>query len=355
MSNESEQRDGELTGIHERWRFDELPGAAHYTERQRWQSFRERYHAAQQCDAPSAFPLQVDFELNSTCQLRCAFCVHGQQRVPKKLLPIEVFKRAIDECEQWELCSTKLNYINEPLLRRDLPEFVRYARQHGVLNVYFATNGLLLQGDIVRELIEAGLSKVMVSIDAATAETYARMRRSTDFDRVERNIHALLELRNKLGITYPMVRVNFLRTRENQHEEEAFIRRWSGVADALGFQQQVQMPGIDDDLLPARQTAERFRCSFPSKLLVVDADADILPCCTFSGRAMPLANLQTSSLREAWQSSQRRELQELHQLGRGSEVPVCAHCIGGSSGQETVRISKTEKPAAEMAVKPKRR
>jgi len=323
-------RSGELTAVLNRARFDELPGDADEYHRPRWELFREAYHRAQRHEGRLAFPLQVDFELNSTCQMKCAFCLHGQTKVQKRLLPFETFAKAIDEAERFGLVSVKLNYINEPLLRRDLPRFIRYARAHGVLNVFFASNGLLLTEEVAAELIDARLSKIMISLDATTPKTFSLMRRSTKLSEIEANVRGLVAMKRRLGVSWPMVRVNFLRTATNASEADAFVERWTGVADAIGFQRQVRMPGVDDDLLGVAEqgAGEPFRCSFPEKLLVVDSVGDILPCCTFSGREMAIGNLDTMTLAEAWEDAVRRRLLALHREGLGLTVSTCAHCVG---------------------------
>lgn len=325
-------RPAELTAVEGRNRFDDLPGCAAESDRPRWEEFRRRYHAAQDLDAPADFPLQLDFELNSHCQMRCAFCVHGQETVKKRLLSFETFARVIDEGAEHGLCSIKLNYINEPLLRPDLERFVEYARSRGVLNVYFATNGLLLTRERSETLIDAGVAKVMVSLDATSPETFSLMRRSTRLGDIEENIRGLLAVRERRGVSYPLLRVNFLRTSTNAHEADAFLRRWNGVADMVGFQRQVRLPGVDDDLAGALPLGDGpFRCSFPAKLMVVDVDGQILPCCTFSGRSLAVGNVAEMTVGEAWRGMRRRHLYVTHVNGKGLTNPECAHCVGGCS------------------------
>ena len=332
MTLESSPRVNELTAVLKREKFDQLPGGVTSEhDRARWQQFRVAYHEAQQLTRFTEFPLQLDFELNSTCQMRCRFCTHGHERVPKVLLAFNDFKRAIDEGARYGLCSIKLNYINEPLLNRDLPYYVEYARSRGVLNVYFATNGILLTLPTAKKLISAGVSKIMVSLDAVTPETFKLMRDSEQFDEIVDNIRGLINLRNSLGLDYPLVRVNFLRTAVNAHEADAFVDYWTGVADTIGLQVQVGLPGVDDDLLDTRGESSAFRCSFPFKLLVIDSSGKILPCCTFSGRSMPLGHINTMSLKDAWSSLQMKRLKELHQRGAYTSHAVCVHCINGSA------------------------
>jgi len=329
------RRKNELTSVYSRNLFDETPGGVDSAEDiERWLEFRYRYHQAQALQLAADFPLQIDFELTSKCNMACSFCTHGHQVVERKVLPFKTFARIIDEGEAHGLVSIKLNYINEPLLVRDLPRYVAYARSRGVLNVYFATNGSLLDKDMARALIEAGVSKLMVSLDAATAETFRVMRNSDKFDVIVENIYAFLAIREELGTRWPLLRVNFLKTDRNEHEAESFVSEWTGVADMIGFQDRVGLPGVDGYEGTGAVDSDHlstFRCSFPFKLMVVDSSGDILPCCTFSGREMPMANVESSTVKAAWDSSRMVALRKLQLAGRWRENAICAKCVGGCS------------------------
>jgi len=311
-----------LTAIENRDLFDQVPGGVTESiDIKRWHEFRAKYHRAEQLEFVADFPIQIDFELNSTCQMKCGFCTHGQGKVPKKLLGFERFKKVIDEGAEHGLVSIKLNYINEPLLVPDLDKYVKYARSRGVLNVFFSTNGLLLTEQMSRKLIDAKVSKIMISLDATTPETFKLMRNSSALDKIVTNICRLIELRGDLG--YPLVRVNFLKTDLNAHEADEFLRQWEGVADMIAHQELLNRPGTTDVIrsdIPA--------CVIPFKLVTIDSSGDILPCCAFSGRLMPLGHIDTMSVSEAWSSEPMQELKQLHQRGDYAQNEICKHCIG---------------------------
>ena len=316
-------RPNELTAVVSRNLFDELPGGVDPLYTARWDEFRSRYHAAARLEYVPLFPLQIDFELNSTCQMKCSFCLHGHTKVPKRSLTFEQFCKVIDEGSCYGLCSIKLNYINEPLLNKDLARYVEYAKSKGVLNVYFATNGLLLTEEMSQQLIDAQVSKIMISLDATTPATFMKMRGSKHFDRIVGNIQRLLELRTE---GYPLVRVNFLQTPVNAHEADEFIEQWTGIDDMIGFQQCVGLPGVEYGEL---EHDEEFRCAFPYKLVAIDSAGNILPCCTFSGREMPLGHIDDMRIIDAWKSERMQELRAIHRFGRYAENPACAGCVNG--------------------------
>jgi radical SAM protein with 4Fe4S-binding SPASM domain len=321
-------RKNELTAVANGGLFDAVPGdVTDWHDIDRWHEFRAKYHRAQECDAHFEFPLQLDFELNSTCQMKCGFCTHGQQRVTKRQLTFEQFAKVIDEGARYGLVSIKLNYINEPLLVKDLPRYIKYAKSRGVLNVYFATNGLLLTQSMAKQLIAAGVSKIMVSLDATTPETFQAMRGSDRLEQIVKNVLYLIKYRDSLGINWPLVRVNFVKTLINYHEADGFMERWRGVADMIGYQDQVAVPGADQEMLRDK-SLDDFKCAFPFKLMVIDAAGDILPCCTFSGRLMPMGNISTSTIKQAWDSFAMRQLKTTHQSGGYRDLSVCSECMG---------------------------
>jgi len=331
---EFDSRSSELTAVIGREEFEKVPGDVTSDEDvRRWHQFREDYHAAAEDLAWHEFPLQLDFELNTHCNLQCAFCLHGQETIKKNVLGFDRFKKAIDEASEHGLVSIKMNYINEPLLLDDLPRYVDYAKRNGVLNVYFATNGTIMDREWAEKLIDCRVSKIMISLDAATKETYDYMRgRGRVFPTVEENIERLIKIRDQRGLDWPKVRVNFLKTKDNIHEAERFIEKWEDTVDMIGFQDLVALPDqqTGEDIMPMYSNRlDTFKCSFPFKLMVVDGYGQILPCCTFSGREMPLGEISEMSLKEAWDSKQMTQLKTLQEEGRYEENPVCKHCIQG--------------------------
>ena len=138
------------------------------------------------------FPIQIDFELNYSCNFTCPMCTWNAESTENKgqqtWFDFEVFKEVIDEGISKGLKSIRLNYINEPLIRRDIIKFIKYARDAGILDIYFSTNGSLLTDDVSRDLIKAGLFRLQVSLDASTKETYEKIRTGGDFDKVIKKV-----------------------------------------------------------------------------------------------------------------------------------------------------------------------
>ena len=292
-----------------------------------WDDYISDQHSAEEFNNTPAAPLQIDFELNGSCNMACPFCIHGSGdgRIHAEL-NFETYAKLIDEAAKIGTKSIKLNYINEPLLRRDLEKAIAYAKSQGILNVYFVTNGSLLFPARRQSLLASGVTKIFVSIDAATSKTYDKQRRNGAFQTIVENVKALVEERNALGQRFPVVRVSFLKNQLNIHEADQFYEYWKDIVDVVTFQTMNEIPGKTTGLT-LEETTEPLPCSFPNKQLVVDSEGDILPCCKLYGKSLALGNISSMSLEEAWSSDKMVALRESHNSGTWQDNPVCRKCL----------------------------
>ena len=118
-------------------------------------------------------------------------------RGKKTLFSFEACQEIIDEGAKNGLRAIRLNYINEPLIRKDIIKFIEYAKKAGILDIYLSTNGSLLTEKIIRELINSGLTRLQVSIDATTKETFNKIRQGGNFDAVVRNTLNFIKIRKE--------------------------------------------------------------------------------------------------------------------------------------------------------------
>ena len=294
-----------------------------------WQLFRNNYKTAGEFGYLES-PVQLDIELNGGCNMRCPFCLHGYGgKRPNTLMPMKRYRELIDEAVALGVRGLKLNYINEPMLRRDLEECIAYAKEAGMLNIYMVTNGTLLTAHRRSSMLNSGITKVFISLDAATAPTYSKQRLSGKFDLVVQNILDFVEERDRRGLRYPLIRVSFLRNALNIHEEGSFRAFWEGKVDMLAFQKMNDLPDFDSGLTIQERSKEPKRCSFPFKQLVVDHQGDILPCCKMGGKKLALGNIEHMTLKRAWESDKMKALKLMHKENRWEENAVCKRCISG--------------------------
>lgn len=324
----------ELTAILGREKFDELADVVGKSE---WQAYRQQYELASNLDVVTDYPLQLDFELNASCNLRCPMCPISAEspkgKGPATWFPFELFQEIISDGVSKGLKAVKLNYINEPLIRKDLPKFIEFAKQAGVLDIYLSSNGVLMDEEFARQLIESGLTRIQLSIDAHSSAIYDQVRPGGDLVKVQENVELLMRVRSALASPTPLVRVNFVRTELNEHELPGFIEYWRPRVDMIGIQEYVKPPQAAEALVSKTTENKRergFRCSFPFKQLVITNERNILPCCTFWGEHLALSHCTgPDSIVEAWNSPKMKALRALHEKGEYWKEAICSQCVDG--------------------------
>lgn len=88
----------------------------------------------------------------------------------------------------------------EPHTHPDIVDMVVEAKNRGAI-VELISNGTLLSVKMSKNLIEAGLDMLWVSMDGATPESYADVRLGAEFPKVLENITTFHRLRLKKNIT----------------------------------------------------------------------------------------------------------------------------------------------------------
>jgi MoaA/NifB/PqqE/SkfB family radical SAM enzyme len=102
--------------------------------------------------------------------------------------------------------------FGEPLVHPDFLEMVRLARERG-LRVEVTTNGTLLDAALGRDLVDAGVAKVTISMDGPDASTYENVRGGA-LEAVVANVAALQGTRRrarpplKIGLAFVAMRRN---------------------------------------------------------------------------------------------------------------------------------------------------
>ena len=177
---------------------------------------------------PEGFlPRRVFIEPTNYCNFKCRHCPTAKEMTRKKgFMDIALYRQVIDElAPYWPYITVNLYMHGEPLLHPQIYEMIDYA-QEKQLFVQLNTNlGVLKKRDIANLL---RLNYLGVSLDAASSQTYSRIKGKDQFDRV---LTLFLDFLEAWGVsagpeTFACDAV-FLRQRRNRHEAELFSEMFS--------------------------------------------------------------------------------------------------------------------------------
>lgn len=298
-----------------------------------FQAYRRAFEAAESGRRPE-IPLHLDVDVTTACNLRCPMCPAGNERhifpgfKKGRFLDRPLYRAALAEGRGFGLPSIRLGMTGEPLLIRDIEDWAEEAREAGVLDISLITNGAFLTPEKSRALIKAGLSRLMISVDAGSDNAYARVRPGGDWAMLLNNITAFRRIRAEMRSKLPLLRISFVEMSLNCGESEKFQEIFEPLADYLSFQRYQNILGRSEtDFLPKQSCARQGRalCTEPLTRLALHVDGSLFPCCSDFGRLKPIGHINSGGLLATWKSQAAEAL-----AGRdGQQAEPCRSCLAG--------------------------
>ena len=134
--------------------------------------------------------MKLYIEPTNQCNLDCRTCMRNVWEEPLGMMSDAVFDRVIEGLKAFSPPPTVFfGGFGEPLFHPRIVEMVRRAKALGS-SVEMITNATLLTPALSKELIDAGLDMLWVSLDGASPDSYADIRLGAEFPQVVKNIAA---------------------------------------------------------------------------------------------------------------------------------------------------------------------
>ncbi len=172
-------------------------------------------------------PVSLTIDPVTACNLRCPFCPTGggYTGLKREVLTPERFERVMGHLQVDLLEEAILYNWGEPFLNRNIFDYVAYFRDHEVTTEISSNFSAEDYDDAFFErLVASGLSRLQVSVDGATQESYERYRVRGSLPRVIRNLQRLHAVKRAAGADHPRVIYKMLLNRFNEHEVDAARR-----------------------------------------------------------------------------------------------------------------------------------
>ena len=200
--------------------------------------------------ASQAQPISLRLSVTAACSFRCRYCGPDDGASPdcSKELTLGELIRLVGLIHATAPIRTLRLTGGEPLLRRGLPDLVRACKALGIEDVALTTNGQLLARQ-ARELADAGVDRVNLSLDSLHAEPFRRISRGGKLDLTLRGLEEALR-RGLLPLKLNTVVLGGV----NDHEVEELL--------SFALQNGCQLRFLE--LMPVGMTAEDFRGTFVS-------------------------------------------------------------------------------------------
>jgi MoaA/NifB/PqqE/SkfB family radical SAM enzyme len=269
-------------------------------------------------DRAPRLPEIVQIESTNICNARCVFCPRDEMRRRQGVMDTVLYRRVVDQCAELGIRHVRLHNYGEPFVDRDLAGKVAYAKQRGIAEVGVISNGSLIDDQVARDVVAAGLDAINISVDAAGREVFERTRVGLKYDTVIANVERLVRVRHELGRTRPKLILSFVR-QGNGAEEQAFIDHWRTIADKIHITDLHNWAGTLN-----RESDVRYPCYRPWLTFTVLWDGRVSLCCAdFDGRVI-VGDIRESTLRDIWEGDAYRRVRHEHLESGGPGI--CHAC-----------------------------
>jgi len=232
-------------------------------------------------------PIMADVDvLSGRCNLDCEWCAQRKSREAKEttFIPVETMKRMGPFCKKWGVKSWRIAGNSEPTLNPNIHYLFNSGHEHGI-DMGLITNGVLL--DKVKDL--RFLTWIGISLDATTAKTWARLKRSP-----EQNFYRIIDNIKHIRNDIPSLEIciKFIRWSEDIHlgrkdfspNSTIPVGQKNNYADAEKLEQFAKGLGVKyilRDALPKNMASQyRFeKCRATPLYATFGADHKFYLCC----------------------------------------------------------------------------
>ena len=263
-------------------------------------------------------PEIVQIESTNMCNAKCVFCPRDEMHRRQGVMSVDLFRKIVDECLELGITHIRMHNYGEAFMDRHLVEKVQYAKDKGIQEVGMISNGSLITEAVARNIIEAGLDAINISVDASGKQVFESTRIGLNYDKVIANIERIVRLRTELGRRRPKLILSFVR-QDNSAEEQAFIEHWKAIADKIHITDLHNWAGTLN-----RESDVNYPCYRPWLTFTVLWDGRVSLCCAdFDGRHV-LGDLNTSTIKDLWNAEPYLNARRMHLESGGPEI--CRSC-----------------------------
>ncbi|MDR2963068.1 MAG: radical SAM protein [Bacteroidales bacterium] len=290
--------------------------------------------------ATRRMPAFVSIEPTNVCNLRCPECPTGnrQSRVGKGAISLETVDVIVPQIAPYA-CFVNVYFQGEPFLNKEFPEIIARISAHNIMTST-STNAQCIIPETAQKIVQAKLTKLIVSLDGYDQQSYELYRQGGNFETVLRALDYIHEEKLRQKSRYPIVEVQCLLFNHTQYATKE-IREIAKQhhADAVVFKRAQFYSAENAHLLPnenksryiqkngilVRKKPLRNRCWKLWSGCVISWQGNVLPCCFDKNHEFSYGNVLQTSLREILRNQKTFGFKKQVHSNR-KEIEMCCNC-----------------------------
>lgn len=288
---------------------------------------------------PLETPFTLALEPTNACNIRCAFCYHADIDAIRKAnvkfgyMDWELFKKIIDDVALMpqRLKRLKIGGMGEPLLHKDLPKMIEYAKKRNVAErIDLFTNGLLLTPQLNKDLVNAGLDWINISVNGVDAKEYRKKCScNLDMERYQENIRHLYQHRDHLFLYIKLGDDGY-----TEEEKQQFYQMFGDICN------EIYIETIVDNIWPGTQLnvkksekdyfgeplQKKEVCALIFIQLMINWNGKAILCGADWKGAYPFGDASKQTVSEIWNGETLRKIRVLQLKKEKDTIELCKGC-----------------------------
>lgn len=233
-------------------------------------------------------PLAIEIEINSDCNLSCAYCPNAKsERTEKGLMDRDLFETIMLQLKRYDY-SGRISYhfYNEPTLSPDLNLFVSWTREHlpRAKSILYS-NGTTLNKEKIDQLYADGLDRFIIT------EHHQAKLHNLDFISDDKSL-------------YTANRFKF-----SNYKELPLTNRGGAVKAGVRITAPLRTP-----------------CYIPKCVLVITVKGNVLACYEDYFQSHVMGNVRETDILDIWNSEKYSNFRNELKLGNRHKFEVCETC-----------------------------
>lgn len=299
---------------------------------EQYKNYRYKWEHNPENDVVEYAPINVDIEVTAACNLKCPMCLFAMERtkggasaVKSGFMSWELYKKIVDEAAAIGVSAIKLVWRGEPLLHPDIVKMIQYAKKCGILDVIINTNAVCLNDELARDLISAGLDKIIFSVDSIDKDEYEQIRIGAKFEEVIENIKNFCEINKELG--HPVLtRVQRVKMENTDEKQTDFEKFFSEIVDVTAYDECVLYGEELKELKEKFDKYPLFRCSQLWQRIIISWNGKCFMCCEDGREEYEIGNINDESLHDIWVGERLEYARKLHRENKWYMLDRCNNC-----------------------------
>lgn len=250
----------------------------------------------------AALPLDTPYVVQIfpiyACNFKCNYCIYSVSKQDRYFISDTIsmnwglYCRCIDEMIRFPNKIKVLRFvgIGEPLLHKQIVEMIEYAVKKQVANVVeILTNGALLTPQMSDALIDAGLDRMVISLQGTSAESYLKTcETEIDYTQFVENIRYFYQHKKQTQVYIKVIDCAL----EDEQGEELFYRMFGDICDTIAVENAVPIhAGVNFESVLAEKNTQLTQfglpvtevkvCPQPFFTMQINPDGKVVPCYSF--------------------------------------------------------------------------